>query len=177
MSHYRRNRVEGGYYFFTVNARHRSSRLLVDQIDPLRRAVAITRASLPFHIDAWVVLPDHMHCIWTLPPGDDRFPKRWQNIKRLFSRAVAVGEPRNQVMRNRGERGLWQKRYWEHTILDDQDYAMHMDYVHFNLVKHGLVENAGDWPFSSFHRAVARGIYPAAWGGDGGSEGEFGEAG
>ena len=127
------------------------------------------RARAPFHIDAWVVLPDHMHCLWTLPEGDADFPGRWQAIKTEFSKSLPADEKRSTVMTNRGERGICQRRYWEHTIRDERDYAAHMDYTHFNPVKHGLVANAADWPFSSFRCCAARGLYPEGW--LGGSDG------
>jgi len=163
MPDYRRNRVPGGTYFFTVTLRDRRSDLLVTNIEALRTSVRKVRTRAPFHIDAWVVLPDHMHCLWTLPEGDADFPGRWQAIKKDFSKAIPTGELRSSVMISRGERGIWQRRYWEHTIRDERDYAAHMDYVHFNPVKHGLVQEAADWPFSSFHRCVQHGLYPSAW--------------
>jgi putative transposase len=165
MPDYRRNRVAGGCYFFTVNLLDRSSTVLVTQVDSLREAVRDVRRRAPFHIDAWVVLPDHMHCIWTLPPEEVDYSGRWRAVKKLFSKAMSPTEGRSPARRHRDERGIWQRRFWEHTIRDDADYASHMDYVHFNPVKHGLAEHAADWPFSSFRRAVAQGIYPADWGG------------
>lgn len=165
MSRYRRNLVPGGTYFFTVNVRDRSSSLLVEQIAALREAVRLTRAEMPFQIDAWVVLPEHVHCVWTLPAGDADYPARWQAIKSRFSHALPATEPRTAVMRRRADRGIWQMRYWEHTIRDTRDYVAHVDYVHFNPVKHGLVADAGSWPYSTFHRAVARGAYPPDWSG------------
>ena len=164
MPGYRRNRVPGGTYFFTVNLLERKSRLLVHQIDALRDAVRSVRTETAFHIDAWVVLPDHLHCLWTLPPGDGDYSGRWRRIKARFAAAMPPGERRSATRVARGERGIWQRRFWEHTIRDDADYAMHMDYVHFNPVKHGLVNRVADWPFSSFHACVARGVYPADWG-------------
>jgi putative transposase len=175
MAEYRRNRVAGGTYFFTVNLLDRRSDLLISEIGILREVVLGVRRERPFHIDAWVVLPDHMHCLWTLPVGDDDFPRRWQAIKTGFSRALPDVERRNLSMVRRGERGIWQRRYWEHTIRDARDYGAHMDYVHFNPVKHGYVAHAGDWPYSTFRRCVGLGFYPADWvGGDGGI-GEAGE--
>jgi putative transposase len=111
-----------------------------------------------------------------LPEGDADFPGRWRSIKTAFSKTLPTGEPRSSVMTSRGERGIWQRRYWEHTIRDDQDFAAHMDYTHFNPVKHGLVQHPADWPHSSFRRCVARGLYPAGWtGGSGGEPQEMGE--
>jgi putative transposase len=172
---YRRNRVPGGMYFLTVNLLDRKSRLLVDNIDALRDAVRTVRAGAPFHIDAWVVLPDHLHCVWTLPPEDDDFSGRWQAVKALFAAAMPHTERRSATRVRKGERGIWQRRFREHTIRDDRDYAAHMDYVHFNPVKHGFADRATDWPFSSFHRCVARGLYPAVCGHGGGEPPERGE--
>jgi putative transposase len=168
MPNYRRNRVPGGTFFFTVNLLDRRSHLLVTQIDTLRDAVRQTRIRAPFHIDAWVVLPDHMPCLWTLPEGDADFPGRWRAIKTAFSKGLPTGEPRSPAMTSRGERGIWQRRYWEHTIRDDCDFTAHLDYTHFNPVKHGLVGHPADWPHSSLRRCVAKGLYPAGWiGGNG----------
>jgi len=163
MPDYRRSRVPGATYFFTVNLLDRHSDLLVANIEPLREAVRQVRSRRPFHIDAWVVLPDHMHALWTLPEADSDFPGRWRAIKIAFSKSLPDVEQRSAVMSRRGERGVWQRRYWEHTVRDKRDYAAHMDYIHFNPVKHGLVTRPGDWPFSSFHSAVSAGFYPADW--------------
>lgn len=166
MPEYRRHRLPGATYFFTVNLLSRHSDLLVANIEPLREAVRQVRRRRPFHIDAWVVLPDHMHALWTLPEGDSDFPGRWRAIKIAFSKSLPNVEQRSEVMSRRGERGVWQRRYWEHTVRDDRDYAIHMDYIHFNPVKHALVAKPGDWPFSSFHRAISAGLYPAEWADD-----------
>ena len=163
MPEYRRNQVPDGTFFFTVNLLDRRSDLLVRHVDALRDAVRQTRLRAPFRIDAWVVLPDHMHCLWTLPEDDADFPGRWRAIKTVFAKSLPKGEPRSPVMTRRGERGIWQRRYWEHTIRDDRDFAAHMDYTHFNPVKHGLVEHPAEWPHSSFRRCVAAGLYPAGW--------------
>jgi putative transposase len=163
MPDYRRNRVSGGTFFFTVNLLDRRSNLLVRHIDALRAVVQRVRARTPFHIDAWVVLPDHMHCLWTLPQGDADFPGRWRAIKIAFAKSLPAAEPRSAVMVRRGERGIWQRRYWEHTIRDDRDFAVHFDYIHFNPVKHGLVRHPADWLHSTFRRCVANGLYPADW--------------
>jgi putative transposase len=163
MPDYRRNRVPGGTYFFTVALRDRASDLLTTRIDALRVAVRDARARAPFHIDAWVMLPEHLHCIWTLPPGDHDYSGRWREIKTAFSITIPPEEPRSAARRRKGERGIWQRRFWEHTIRDERDYAAHLDYVHFNPVRHGLVTHATDWPYSSFRRCVALGLYPADW--------------
>ena len=166
MTAYRRNRVPGGTYFFTVNLLDRRSSLLVDQVGLLREVVRAVRARAPFHIDAWVVLPEHLHCLWTLPDGDADFSARWRDIKKGFSRQLPPGEHRSASRIAQDERGIWQRRFWEHTIRDERDYETHMDYIHFNPVKHGWVTQVADWPYSSFHHCVAKGIYPAGWGED-----------
>jgi putative transposase len=145
---------------------------LITHIGALREAVRRTRARTPFHIDAWVVLPDHMHCLWTLPEGDIDYPRRWRAIKMAFVRSLPIDEARSPVNIRRGERGIWQRRYWEHTIRDDRDYAAHIDYTHFNPVKHGYVTHPADWEFSSFRRCVEKGMYPASWSGEGRNEPE-----
>ncbi|SDI01401.1 putative transposase [Pseudomonas benzenivorans] len=166
MSAYRRARVPGATYFFTVNLRDRHSDLLVREIDLLRASVRATKARHPFHIDAWVVLPEHMHCLWTLPAEDADFALRWKVIKFAFARRLPKGEALTGTQRARGERGIWQRRYWEHLIRDDLDYQRHFDYIHLNPRKHGHVEHLADWPYSSFHRAVRTGIYSPDWWGN-----------
>ena len=167
MPDFRRLRVPGGCFFFTVNLlERRGNALLTDRIDLLRDAVRRVRRTRPFAIDAFVVLPDHMHAVWTLPPDDDDFSTRWRLIKTFFARGVAATERRSRVRRADRERGIWQRRFWEHAIHDDADYAAHMDYVHFNPVKHGLVASPVDWPYSTFQYCAARGRYPHDWVGD-----------
>ena len=165
MTDYRRIRVPGGTFFFTVNLADRRSDPLVREVDRLRDVVRAVRQQRPFHIDAWVVLPDHMHCLWTLPDDDADYSGRWKTIKATFSRHLPTGEARSGSRIAKGERGIWQRRFWEHTIRDERDYATHIDYIHFNPVRHCLVEEVSRWPFSSFHSCVARGIYPANWAG------------
>jgi putative transposase len=126
-------------------------------------AVRRTRGERPFHIDAWVVLPEHMHCVNTLPDGDDDFANRTKAIKIRFVRAVPATERRSRTRVARGERGVWQRRFWEHAIRSAADYNRHMDDVYFNPVKHGRVAFARDWPYSTFHRLVKAGLYPADW--------------
>jgi putative transposase len=150
MPNYRRVFIDGGCWFFTVNLEDRRGRLLTEHIGVLREAVNKVRGKMPFAIDAWVVLPDHMHAVWTLPDGDSNFPTRWRLIKSLFSKSLPATERRTDVHAARRERGIWQRRYWEHLIRDE--LAFHIDYCWFNPVKHGLVSNVEDWPFSSFHR-------------------------
>ncbi len=175
MSDYRRARVPGACYFFTVTLLDRRSDLLRREVALLRDCVRATRERYPFHIDAWVVLPEHMHCLWTLPADDRDFGERWRIIKASFSRRVPAseGDPTRARM---GGRGIWQPRYWEHLIRDEADYCRHFDYIHINPLKHGHVSRVIDWPYSSFHRAVRQGIYPADWGGEVKIEdGRFGE--
>ena len=168
MPDYRRYRIPGGTYFFTVNLLERQGNdMLTRHIGLLRAAVRQVRRSRPFAIDAWVVLPDHLHCVWTLPPDDSDFSTRWRLIKTIFARSLPATERRSPVRRYRGERGIWQRRFWEHAIRDDPDFAQHVDYVHFNPVKHGYVGSAADWPFSTFRACVERGLYPPDWAGDG----------
>jgi putative transposase len=120
----------------------------------------------PFETIAICILPDHIHAVWSLPTGDADFPLRWSLIKSSFSRGLVHESPRTPSKISRRERGLWQRRYWEHVIRDDADLARHVDYIHFNPVKHGYVTQVRDWPHSSFHRYVARGDLPSDWGGD-----------
>jgi putative transposase len=176
MTGYRRNFIAGGSFFFTVNLAERRLRLLTEHIDELGTALRQTRRHHPFTIDAMVVLPDHLHAIWTLPRDDADFAKRWRLIKSAFSRSLATGERISDSRAAKGERGIWQRRYWEHTIRDENDFTHHMDYIHINPVKHGLVSQVGDWPYSSFHRMVKLGIYPDDWAGDVSNDcGSFGE--
>jgi putative transposase len=127
-------------------------------------------------IDAIVILPDHLHAVWTLPDGDRDFALRWRLIKAAFSRGLSAGERISASRARKAERGIWQRRYWEHTLRDDDDLARHIDYIHFNPVKHGHVARVVDWPHSSFHRMVERGVYPADWGGHAADPaGDFGE--
>ena len=177
MPDYRRNRIPGGTYFFTVNLLERSSNLLVSHVDSLREAVRMVSTRRPFHIDAWVVLPDHMHAVWTLPAGDADYSGRWKAIKIAFAKALPKVERLSSVRVARGERGIWQRRFWEHTLRGEQDYAAHVDYVHINPVKHGLVTRVRDWPHSSFHRFVASGVYAADWAGQSANNLSVGERG
>lgn len=151
MPNYIRSRVPGATYFFTVALADRRSRALEAHVGVLRRAYAAVHAEHPFETVAVCVLPDHLHVIWRMPEDDADFSVRWQQIKRNF--AAWAGLP-----------DVWQRRFWEHQIRDDDDLARHIDYVHWNPVKHGLVRQVRDWPHSSFHRWVRRGALPASWG-------------
>jgi putative transposase len=166
MSHYRRARIEGGTFFFTVVLADRSSDVLVRHVDRLRRIYRTVEQKYPFRTIAICVLPDHIHAVWSLPEGDANFPLRWNLIKSGFSRGLAHGHDRSASNRARRETGLWQRRYWEHVIRNEKDLTRHIDYIHFNPVKHGHVARVRDWPYSSFHRYVTEGSLPADWGGD-----------
>src|SRR5690606_4130511 len=157
MPNYCRAWVKGGTYFFTVNLLDRRQSLLVDELGALRAAFREARAARPFDMLAAVILPDHLHCLWTLPADDGDNGARWRHVKSAFSRSLPPVEPRDPVRKARAERGIWQRRYWEHVIRDERDLAAHVDYIHFNPVKHGYVDRARDWPWSSFHRWVHRG--------------------
>jgi len=146
---YRRADVPGTTYFFTLNAADRRGSLLTDHIDVLRESFRLVKSRHPFEIDAIVVLPDHLHLLMTLPSDDADFATRIMLIKQGFSRGVPAGERISTSRAARGERGLWQRRYWEHLIRDDQDLGRHIDYIHFNPVKHGHVVRASDWAHSS----------------------------
>jgi putative transposase len=165
MPNYRRLWVPGGTYFFTVNLLERRRRLLVERIEALGRAFRMARAERPYTMVALVVLPDHLHCIWTLPEGDSDFASRWHCVKSAFSRDIPRHERRSSRRLAKGERGIWQRRYWEHVIRDERDLRNHIDYIHFNPVKHGWAQRPGDWPYSSFHRFVRDGVLPADWAG------------
>lgn len=171
MSDYRRAAAPGGTYFFTLVSERRQPILTHPDIrQALREAIQTVRLSLPFAIDAWVLLPDHLHAIWRLPPGDADFSNRWRLIKRHVTHACGSRYNRSDLLSHRrqtkGQGTLWQQRFWEHLIHDERDYARHFDYLHGNPLKHGLVGRVGDWPWSSFHRWVKEGIYPVDWGGD-----------
>ena len=177
MVRYRRNFIAGGSFFFTVNLAERQQRLLIEHVDLLRRAFREVRTRHPFSVEAIVILPDHMHAIWTLPEADCDFAVRWRLIKSMFSRGLPSGERISASRAAKSERGIWQRRYWEHTLRDERDLQRHMDYIHFNPVKHGHVSRVQNWLYSSFQRMVRLGIYPLDWGGDAvnGDEGSFGE--
>ena len=166
MTNYRRNFVLGGSFFFTVNLADQRLRLLTDHIQALRSAFRYTKLRHPFRVDAIVVLPDHLHAIWTLPQGEADFALRWRLIKATFSRGLRRMEPISSSRARKGERRIWQRRYWEHTLRDEPDLARHIDYIHFNPVKHGHVGRVQDWPYSSFHRMVRLGLYPEGWAGE-----------
>jgi putative transposase len=166
MSRYRRAIIPGGVFFFTVTLADRSSDLLVREIDRLRRIYKTVEESHPFETVAICILPDHIHALWTLPEGDADFPVRWSLIKSGFSRGLATAGSRSPSKLRKRERGLWQRRYWEHAIRNEADLDRHTDYIHYNPVKHGHVKRVCDWPYSSFNRYVARGVLRLEWGSD-----------
>jgi putative transposase len=175
MVRYRRNFIPGGTYFFTVTLADRRETVLVNHIGALRGAFRVTRRERPFTIDAIVILPDHLHAIFSLPPNDADFSGRWRRIKGAFSNALIDAGIGLRRHRN-GDLQLWQRRFWEHTIRDESDFSRHVDYIHFNPIKHGLVPRVRDWPHSSFHRYVREGLLPDDWAGVvSESAGEFGE--
>ena len=175
MVRYRRYLQEGGSYFFTVAIRDRRDRVLTDHVHLLRCAFHTVQAKSPFTIDAIVVLPDHLHTVWTLPEGDAHYPGRWRAIKSLFVRLMKR-EGLFLGRNGKGDAPVWQRRYWEHALRNDDDRQRHIDYIHYNPVKHGYVQRPADWPYSSIHRFIARGDLPADWGGPVENiEGRFGE--
>ena len=167
MANYQRVKINGATYFFTVALLERKGNsLLIQEVDTLRDVVREVKAKYPFHIYGWVVLPDHLHALWTLPADDCDYSLRWRLIKSGFSRALPKIEHRSPIRQAAGERGIWQRHFWEHCIRDEEDYQHHLNYIHVNPLKHGLVSSVKDWPYSSFHRYVADGIYPVNWCGD-----------
>lgn len=166
---YRRAIVPGGTFFFTVvTDRRRPILASGDAVDVLRNAFRSVRQLRPFEIDAIVVMPDHLHCIWTLPPDDADFSTRWRLIKTGFTKHCpdALRRTPDEARRRKGEQAVWQHRYWEHQIRDETDFARHADYIHYNPVKHGLARSPGEWPYSSFGRYVTAGVYALDWGSD-----------
>jgi len=164
---YRRSKAEGGTFFFTLVTHFRRPFLCAPQnIGILRVSFKKVKKAHPFTIDAIVILPDHIHCLWTLPAGDNDYSTRWRLIKSAFSRqcdpscqgVVSAGR------RKRGEKAVWQRRFWEHTIRDERDYRNHVEYIHYNPVKHGLVDAPCEWEFSSFMSFVQSGLYAKDWG-------------
>ena len=158
MPNYLRPRVCGATIFFTVSLAEPGSDLLVREVARLRESVRATRAARPFAIDAWVVLPDHLHCVWTLPEGDADFSTRWGAIKGRFSRGLRAGRMRSSHEARR-EKAVWQRRFWEHHIRGETDFVAHVRYCWENPVKHGFVERPEDWPYSSVHRDIRMGRY------------------
>jgi putative transposase len=172
MVHYRRTFVPGDTHFFTVTLADPRTSLLTDRIDALGAAFRKCRSAHPFATLAIAVMPDHLHCVWTLPDGDADYAIRWSLIKRAFTRRQYHEGPTPA----RTKRGVWRSRFWEHTIRDDVDLQRHIDYIHFNPVQHGLAVRAADWPHSSFHRFVKQGLLAKGWGSEfDANHGDFGE--
>lgn len=171
--HYRRAKTPGATYFFTVVTYNRQPLFLSDYtIALLRQAFHTVKTESPFIIDAIVILPDHLHSIWTLPDADADYSSRWRHIKARFSLRCpqAYKQSQNLSRQHKGEQAIWQRRFWEHQIRNEADFSQHVDYIHYNPVKHGLVRAPMDWPYSSFHRYIKDGAYPADWGASGAIE-------
>jgi putative transposase len=171
---YRRANIAGATYFITANLAERNTTLLTDHIDFLRNALRRVKSRHAFEIDAMVVLPNHFHLLMTLPPNDAGFSMRIGAIKSTFSKQLPKDEYVRPSRASKRERGIWQRRFWEHLIRDDKDFENHVDYIHINPVKHGYVQHAADWPHSSIHRFIERGVIDTNWA-TATSEGEYGE--
>lgn len=175
MPEYRRFPVEGGTFFFTVVTFNRLPILTSEKArEILRFAWKSTQERFPFKTDAICLLPNHLHCIWTLPDGDPNYSVRWKEIKRLFTKGyleqIGPGETRSESRIKRNEAAIWQRRFWEHTIRDDRDFNQHVEYIHYNPVKHGVVKHPVNWPWSSFHQYLKMGYYAESWGSTVGEE-------
>lgn len=163
---YRRSKITGASYFFTLNLAERNRTLLVDEFDLLRDVINRVKKQHPFILDAMVVLPEHLHTILTLPVNDMDYATRWMLIKSGFSRQLPKQEKINASRKRKGERGIWQRRYWEHLIRDENDFERHVDYIHYNPVKHGHVKMAVDWSYSTIHQYIKNGLLDKDWGND-----------
>lgn len=171
MTRYRRANAAPTFFFTVVAYRRRP--ILCDKTirTALREAIRTVRCARPFSIVGWVLLPDHLHCIWTLPDGDTDYSTRWAQIKRSVSRdcheALRDARPISASVFKHREATIWQRRFWEHRIRNDVDFERHLDYIHFNPVRHGYAACVRDWPYSTFHNYVRAGVYPSDWGGGG----------
>ncbi len=157
MPNYHRFKIPHAQYFFTVNLLNRKSQLLTEHIELLREAFRKIKKERSFEIKAIVILPEHLHCIWQLPQKDADYSTRWRLIKSYFSKRLPDVEKRSDSCLKRKERGIWQRRFWEHMIRDERDYQHHVDYIHYNPVKHQWVKRVADWPYSSYHHQ--KGLY------------------
>lgn len=168
MSNYRRNKQAGATYFFTLCLHDRRSTLLTDYIDVLRLAYRKTQNKKPFITEAMVVLPEHVHALWTLPENDADYANRIRLFKSHFTRQLPneLKQTTNANRQKHKQTGVWQLRYWEHTIRDEQDFINHVNYIHYNPVKHGYVKHVKDWEYSTFHKHVKNGVYDEDWGSD-----------
>ncbi len=167
---YRRSQIKGGRYFFTLATHNRRRFLCIpDNVNLLRQAFRYTMQRHPMKINAFVLLPDHLHSIWTLPENDADYSMRWGLIKSYFSRHCQnrYEDVISKSRQSKQERAFWQRRFWEHTIRDDKDFTKHVEYIHYNPVKHGLVKSPKDWKYSSFHNYVQAGLYNILWGSSG----------
>lgn len=159
---YRRNYISGGTYFFTLALQNRTSEILIEKIELFKEAIHTVKLEHPFNMKAYVILPDHLHTLWELPEDDFNYSVRWQKIKTRFSKAIInSGIVLNKTKHN--EYDLWQRRFWEHTVRDQQDFENHVNYIHYNPIKHGLVDKLEDWPYSSFHHFVKTKKLPPNW--------------
>jgi putative transposase len=166
MTEYRRFYIPESTWFFTVNlAERKNNNLLIDNIDLLRDAFKYVKQQKPFHMNAVVIMSDHLHCIWSLPLNDADFSIRWNLLKGRFSRGIPPNERISTSRETRRERGIWQRRFWAHLIENQDDFNRHVDYIHWNPVKHGKVNKVVDWPYSSFHRYVKQSVYSNEWAG------------
>ena len=164
---YRRSRANGATFFFTVVTYKRKKILCFNENTTLiKKAFKHVALKRPFKTDAFVMLPDHIHCIWTLPDGDNGYSTRWSLIKEYFTKRcnAKFKNDQNDSMKKKGLQSVWQLRFWEHQIRDDRDYAVHVEYIHYNPVKHGYVKSPKDWEYSSFHRYVKQGVFDIDWG-------------
>jgi putative transposase len=169
MPEYRRANIPGAMYFFTVVTFQRRPFLTTDAARScLRESIRWVQEKHPFAVEGIVILPDHLHILWGLPEGDTDFPLRWRSIKSAFTKRylTQAAEPAAPSISRwrKQERGVWQRRYWEHLIRDEHDMRQHLDYIHFNPVKHGYTQRPGDWPWSSFQQYVKMGWYDLTWG-------------
>ena len=165
MVHYRRAKTPGACYFLTLTLRDRSSDLLKHHHAQLGDALRLVRQQKPYSLPAIVLLPDHLHMLMQLPDGDADFSARVRLLKSSFVSALRAQGVQGVRLNAKGETDVWQRRFWEHLIRDQRDFAAHVDYIHINPLKHGLVERVSEWPFSSFHRYVRRGLLPEDWAG------------
>ncbi|WP_419420559.1 REP-associated tyrosine transposase [Legionella sp. D16C41] len=160
---YRRVFLAGATYFFTVNLANRTNDILIKEINLLSNVIQITKTKYPFKILAYVILPNHLHLIMSLPENDSNYSLRLRMIKSLFSKEFPCLEPITPARQKKRERGIWQRRFWEHLIRDELDLENHVNYIHFNPVKHGYVQKASNWRYSSIHRYIQRGIITNDW--------------
>jgi len=169
LAEYHRVYQKGGMYFFTlVTFQRRPIFNDAAAIKLLENTIRSVQVKYPFEIVAFVILLDHLHYVWTLPEDESNFSIRWKYIKSSFTKEYLKGRriDVSESMRKKGEKGVWQRRFWEHLIRDQDDLNLHLDYIHYNPVKHGLVCSPGEWEYSSFSSFVKGGYYTEDWGGD-----------